>query len=79
MEYKINLNDKIFLIKEDLIIIRKSYLKKIILIFLLLLFFSFLIFIRFYTIYHEYVNLTLFVMLGHYGNYITSLTMNELN
>lgn len=72
-----NLNDKILFIDNNYIIIRKNFLLKIILLFLIFLILSILIFMRYFILHGDYVNITIFVIFGHITNYIFSLLINK--
>lgn len=62
--------DKHIYINNDFIIIKKDKFIYYIILFIILLLFSNLIFIKYFLIHGEYVNITIFVLLGNFTNYL---------
>ena len=62
--------NKTIYINNDFIIIKKDKLINYLILFIILLLLSNLIFLKYFLIHGEYVNITIFVLLGNFTNYL---------
>lgn len=64
-------------IDDNIIIFRKDKFINYLLLSLILLIISILIFMRYFLLHGDYVNITIFVLLGHLTNYILSIFIHK--
>ena len=64
-------------IDDNIIVFRKDKFINYLLLSLILLIITILIFMRYFLLHGDYVNITIFVLLGHLTNYILSILINK--